>query len=239
MPARATALSKSGRRSGKVRAILASGLVLGVGAAFTLAAWTDNEWVFGGAGPGNDTPGTKNYGMEQNTVVPPGEAVWTDQGSPNGGRLDFTIKAASLLPGDTVYAPFQLRAKVKSETLTVTLAEARQADGAVEPTNSSTLYNALRYRAWVGVKAENCTATGTKTGQSIADLVGSDLLGSQKLNTLGTDSFTLPKGDPNEAGAPVNLCFAMTLPADADKDLQGKNVVPVWRFTSSVGEPAV
>ncbi len=240
MPARATALSKSGRRSGKVRAILASGLVLGVGAAFTLAAWTDNEWVFGGAGPGNDTPGTKNYGMEQNTVVPPGEAVWTDQGSPNGGRLDFTIKAASMLPGDTVYAPFQLRAKVKSETLTVTLAEARQADGAVEPTNSSTLYNALRYRAWVGVKAENCDADGLKTGEGVSVLVGPGTGAGLPLNTLGADPFTLPAGSTaGAAGAAVDLCFAMTLPANADATLQGKNVVPLWRFTSSVGQPAV
>ncbi|WP_255808456.1 SipW-dependent-type signal peptide-containing protein [Leucobacter aridicollis] len=36
----------------KARALLAGGLVLGVGAAVTLAAWTDNEWVRGVFGTG-------------------------------------------------------------------------------------------------------------------------------------------------------------------------------------------
>lgn len=236
MPASAVSDSKS-KRPGKVRALLASGLVLGVGASFTLAAWTDNEWVFGGAGPDNDkTPGTKIYAMEQNTVVPPAEAKWTDQGSPNGGGLDFTIEASKLLPGKTVYAPFQLRAKAKSETLTVTLAEARQATPAVDPSNSTALYEALVYRAWVGLDAANCTAEGIKTGTSVKNLVGSDTAGSLPLSTLGADAFTLPAGVSGAAGSPVNLCFAMTLPADAPATLQGKNVVPLWRFTSSVGQ---
>src|SRR5688500_11731324 len=135
MPASAVSVSKS-RRPGKVRAILASGLVLGVGAAFTLAAWTDNEWVFGGAGP-DKTPGTKTYAMEQNTVAPFAAATWKDEPNANGGRLDFTVNAANLLPGDTVYAPFQLRAKAGSEALTVTLAEAIQATNpAVGDSNS-------------------------------------------------------------------------------------------------------
>lgn len=233
MRTRAVTASKS-QRPGKVRAILASGLVLGVGAAFTLAAWTDNEWVYGGAGPGSDRPGTKNYGMEQNTVVPPGEAVWTDQGSPNGGRLDFTINAASMLPGDTVYAPFQLRAKVKSEALTVALAEARQAtDPAVGDANSTDLYEALRYQAWVGLDAADCSALGDKTGEEVDVLVGAN----SELTALGLTTFILPAGSATEAGTPVNLCFAMTLPAGtSDPDLQGKNVIPLWRFTTSVGQ---
>jgi predicted ribosomally synthesized peptide with SipW-like signal peptide len=234
MPARAVSVSQS-KRPGKVRALLASGLVLGVGAAFTLAAWTDNEWVFGGAGPGNDTPGTKTYAMEQNTLAPFAEASWTNEPEANGGGLDFTIAAASMLPGDTVYAPFQLRAQAGSEALTVTLAEARQASPVVEPTNSTALYSALVYRAWVGVNAANCTPSGIKPAST--DLVGSDVDGSQPLNTLGARSFNLPAGvSSTAAGAPVNLCFAMTLPADAPATLQGKNMVPLWRFTSSVGQ---
>lgn len=225
------------QRSGKVRALLASGLVLGVGATFTLAAWTDNEWVYGGAGPDDKTPGTKIYAMEQNTVAPFAPATWTDEPNANGGRLDFTIKAASMLPGDTVYAPFQLRAKAKSEALTVTLAEARQATTpAVGDANSTALYSALRYRAWVGLDSANCNAAGNKTGTLVKDLVGSDALGSVPLSTLGTDSFTLPAGSSGAAGTPVNLCFAMTLPAGASETLQGKNVVPLWRFSTSVGQ---
>jgi predicted ribosomally synthesized peptide with SipW-like signal peptide len=241
MRTRAVTASKS-QRPGKVRAILASGLVLGIGAAFTLAAWTDNEWVYGGAGSDDKNPGTKTYAMEQNTVVPPDVAIWTDQGSPKGGRLDFTIKAASLLPGQTVYAPFQLRAKAGSEALTVTLAEARQATNpAFGDANSKALYTALRYKAWVGLEAGKCTADGVKTGDSVKVLVADkDTGASVPLNTLGADAFILPAGDTSsDPGTPVDLCFAMTLPADAPSTLQGKNVVPLWRFTSSVGQLAV
>ena len=230
MPARAVSVSKS-KRPGKVRALLASGLVLGVGAAFTLAAWTDNEWVFGGAGPGQ-TPGTKTYAMQQNTAAGFPEADWVDEPNANGGRLDFSIDAASLLPGDTVYAAFQLRAKAGSEELTATLAEAIQATNpAVGDSNSTALYAALRYRAWTGLDAANCTEDGDKTAGTV--LVAEN----SALNTTSNVPLELAAGaTPAAAGKPVDLCFAMTLPSDAPATLQGKNVVPLWRFTSSVGQ---
>lgn len=234
MPARV--VSKL-QRSGKIRALLASGLVLGVGATFTLAAWTDNEWVFGGAGPG-DYPGTKINEMEQNTALPPAAAKWTDEPKENGGRLDFTIEANDLVPGKTVYAPFQLRAKAGSGDLEVKLTDAMQATNPdpaeVGDANSIDLYEALVYRAWVGVKAADCNAAGAKPAET--DLVGSNVDGGQPLSTLGKRSFELSKGENGAAGDPVNLCFAMTLPAGAPATLQGKNVVPLWKFTSSVGQ---
>lgn len=219
------------RRRDKVRALLAGGLVLGIGAAYTLAAWTDNEWVFGGAGPDDNNPGTRIYAMEQNTVAPFADGTWTDEPDANGGYLDFTVQATSLLPGDTVYAPFQLRAKAGSEALTVSLAEARQATvPAVGDANSTALYEALQVRAWVNVGAGDCNAAGDKSGGTvlIAPLSG--------LNTLGAAPFTLAAGAAGAPGAPEDLCFALTLPAGtSDVTLQGKNVIPLWRFTSVVG----
>ena len=41
------------KRAGIVRAILAGGLVLGVGAAVTLAAWNDSEFATGTFGAGS------------------------------------------------------------------------------------------------------------------------------------------------------------------------------------------
>jgi predicted ribosomally synthesized peptide with SipW-like signal peptide len=226
MRARTNSVSKS-QRPGKVRAILASGLVLGVGAAFTLAAWTDDEWVFGGAGPDGDTPGTKTYNIQQNTVAPFAEATWTHKDSPNGGALDFTMQAADLLPGETVYAPFQLRAKAGSGKLVATLAEARQAtaDPVIGPTNSTELYEALVYRAWIGLNPANCSSSGDKTAGTVL------VEANEPLSQTSDVPITLAAGVSGAAGAPVNLCFAMTLPADASETLQGKNVVPLWRFT--------
>ncbi|HJV99264.1 MAG TPA: SipW-dependent-type signal peptide-containing protein [Arthrobacter sp.] len=222
---------RDSRRRDKVRALLAGGLVLGIGAASTLAAWTDNEWVFGGAGPDDSNPGTKIYAMEQNTVAPFAAGTWTDEPDANGGYLDFTVQAASLLPGDTVYAPFQLRAKAGSEALTVSLAEARQASvPAVGNANSTALYEALTVQAWVNVGATDCSNGGDQTGGQVL------MAAASGLDTVGAASFGLPAGSGGAAGAPVDLCFALTLPAGtSDTALQGKNVVPLWRFTSIVG----
>lgn len=80
----------------RARALLAGGLVLGVGAAITLAAWTDQEWATGLFGSGS-------FGIE---------------GSANGGAfaehptegaaatIDFTVAADTLAPGDVVYGSF-------------------------------------------------------------------------------------------------------------------------------------
>jgi len=230
----------------KVRALLAGGLVLGVGAAFTLAAWTDNEWVFGNSG-GDKGPGTLTYHMEQNTFSNTngtGADAWSDKpniptvpSSATDGALTFGAISAALKPGDTAYAPMQLRAAAGSEALTATLAEAVKLGGtapaADTTTNSLALYNALSYRAVQGVTPANCAA-GTLTGGT--DIVGS-AAASVALTTVSATPISLPKGpDASTAGSAVNLCFAITLPsAVTDVTLQGKQTVPLWRFTSIAG----
>ncbi|UKA50484.1 SipW-dependent-type signal peptide-containing protein [Arthrobacter sp. FW305-123] len=230
----------------KVRALLAGGLVLGIGAAFTLAAWTDNEWVFGNSG-GDNGPGTLTYHMEQNTFSNTngsGASAWSDK--PNmptvpdstvDGALTFGAISAALKPGDTAYAPMQLRAAAGSEALTATLAEAvRLGDGVPGSdvdTNSAALYSALTYRAVQGVSAANCAA-GTLTGGT--DIVGS-AAASVPLSTTSGVGISLAKGaDATTAGTPVDICFAITLPSSVtDVSLQGKQTIPLWRFTSIAG----
>lgn len=229
----------------KVRALLAGGLVLGVGAAFTLAAWTDNEWIFGTSGD-DLGPGTRTFHMEQNTFSNTngtGADAWSDK--PNmptapdstvDGALTFGAISTNLKPGDTAYAPMQLRAAAGSEALVATLAEAvRLGDGVVGSdtnANSVALYNALTYRAVQGVTPANCAA-GTLTGGT--DIVGSAAAGVP-LATTSTTPISLPAGLAGAAGAGVNVCFAITLPsAVTDVALQGKQTIPLWRFTSIAG----
>jgi len=218
-------------RSRKVRAILAGGLVLGVGAVFTLAAWTDNEWVFGQNDAGTGGPGTKTYQMEQNTWTgTAGAASWSDQGSKNGGALTFAVNADKLVPGSTVYAPMQLRAAVGSEALTATLAEGVQATPVVDPTNNSALYAALTYSAKTGVTKAQCNATGFTANGTVLVAAG------QPLTATSATPISLPAGpDAATAGTGVDICLAITLPTTADPSLQGKKTTPLWRFTSTVG----
>ena len=227
--------ARSQKFSTKARALLAGGLVLGIGAAFTLAAWTDNEWVFGqtgGAdGPGN--PGTNKYQMQQNTYSgAAGAAAWSDQPEASGGGLTFTLGAKDLKPGSTVYAPMQLRAVAGSAALVAALAEAVQAVVPSDPTlNNTALYNALTYQAKTGISQANCTA-GVLTGGTQLVPAGSALT----TNASGV-TISLPAGaTAADPGTAVDICFALTLPSSvADVSLQGKNTVPLWRFTSITG----
>jgi predicted ribosomally synthesized peptide with SipW-like signal peptide len=207
-------------------------LVLGFGAAATLAAWTDNEWVFGGSGNGDGTPGTGIYKMEQNTWAGvAGAANWTDQPVADGGALNFTLDPKKLVPGKTVYSPMQLRAATESEALDVSLAEGIQsALNKGTATNSTALYDALTYGVYQGVDKATCEA-GNVTGATAVVPEGLALTATSAV------TFALSAGpDAATAGAPENLCFALTLPATATAALQGLNTVPVWRFTSSVGQ---
>lgn len=86
------------RRSRMVRAVLAGGLVLGVGAAVTLAAWNDSAFTTGSFAAGT----FKVEGSVDGTT-------WAEYDSSPGGTLDFTMPAAGLSPGASVSAPFAVR----------------------------------------------------------------------------------------------------------------------------------
>lgn len=222
-------------RWSKCRAILAGGTVLGLGAAVTLAAWTDNEWVFGGSGKGDgtepNTPGTGIYQMQQNTWTgAAGIASWSDQPDANGGALTFTVDPEKMVPGKTVYSPMQLRTTVESEALEVSLAEGIQSElkkGTGE--NSTDLYKALTYGVYLDVDKAACKAGDVSEGTVLVSP-------GSALNVTSADTFALAAWpDPATEPTPANICFALTLPSTASASLQGLNTVPVWRFTSSVG----
>ncbi|MFD2757270.1 SipW-dependent-type signal peptide-containing protein [Gulosibacter faecalis] len=83
----------------KGRAILAGGLVLGVGAVVTLAAWNDSEWAQGNFKAGE-------FGIEGS------EDGTTFANHPTDGpaaTLDFSVGADNLTPGDVVYANYAVR----------------------------------------------------------------------------------------------------------------------------------
>jgi predicted ribosomally synthesized peptide with SipW-like signal peptide len=95
----------------KARAILAGGLILGVGAAVTLAAWNDSEFATVDFAAGSfvfqgSTDGT----------------TFEDHASEAGAaELTFTTPFDNLSPDDVVYAPFalQLDATTSADLTTV------------------------------------------------------------------------------------------------------------------------
>ena len=88
-------------RSNKIKALLAGGLVLGVGAAVTLASWTDQAYV-------DATFGTSSFNIQVDTAE--GAEPWIEAETPDDARtLAFSVGFDALEPGDTVYAPVSLR----------------------------------------------------------------------------------------------------------------------------------
>lgn len=88
---------KTDRR--KVLAVLAGGLVLGVGAAATLAAWNDSEFATGEFSAGEFVFQGSADGQ-----------TWADHTSEGGAAaLSFETGADRLSPGDAVYEAYALR----------------------------------------------------------------------------------------------------------------------------------
>lgn len=93
----------------KVLAVLAGGLVLGVGAAVTLANWNDSEFAGGDFGAG--------------TFVFQGSVdgtTWTDHAAAgDAAELTFETGADNLAPGDVVYEAYALSIEGSSSDATL------------------------------------------------------------------------------------------------------------------------
>jgi len=172
--------AKRRRRSRMIRAILAGGLVLGVGAAVTLAAWNDSEFV-----TGTFTAGTFN--LEGSTT---NGTTFTDHATSPGGALTFTVPATALSPTDSVQAPFALRLAANTTNAASVVLTAEPPTGTV----TNLTYTLTVHSAW------GCSA-GTITSTPIT---GAALNAGTTTFPLAAGSPT------TSAGAPVYLCFTVT-----------------------------
>lgn len=195
-------------RSRKFKAILAGGIVLGVGAAVTLAAWTDDEWAEGifGAGEFNVEGSTNGTDFDDH------------ESSAGAAELSFSLDGGdNLSPGDTVVAPFALRLDGPT-TYDATVALTSAAGGGDNTT-------ALSYEIVQVASAGECTATAT--GTSVAPA------GTALDSTTGATEFDLTAGTDTATGDPVALCFKVT----ADDTLtQGQDTTAQWQFTATSAE---
>ncbi|MFC4224961.1 SipW-dependent-type signal peptide-containing protein [Lysinibacter cavernae] len=189
--------------SHKWRAVLAGGLVLGVGAAVTLAAWNDSEFA-----TGTFTAGTFNLeGSDDGTAYNEHSTLGT------ADALGFTVAPNNLAPGDTVYAPFSVRLDDQTTKDAVVTVSAEASTGVV--TN-------LTYTL-VTTSTNGCNAAAVAAGTSI--VAAGAALGS----VPGGVTFDLEQGATGSAGEAVNLCFAVS----AGSIGQGQSGTATWKFTAS------
>lgn len=190
----------------KVLAILAGGLVLGVGTAVTLAAWNDSEFA-----SSDFTAGSFNL---EGAVDGAAGTYEEHESAGAAAAIDFTVDASNMAPEDTVYAPFWLRLDAATTSPATLNATAVTADG---PNAAN-----LAYEVYTIDAAATCGADAIAGADTVAS--GADLTAF----TPGS-SVALTEGAGADAGAPAQLCFVVTAGADLE---QGEVASATWQFTA-------
>jgi predicted ribosomally synthesized peptide with SipW-like signal peptide len=238
-------------------AVIAAGVVIGVGATVTLATWNDSEWVTGGASAANPYVGTSSFSILQNVSKGFDPSAWTDQPTQPGGQLDFALAAISLSPGVAVYAPVSLSTRAAAAGVPGSVAaKSLDLDGAmwatptvvqtpaptpaqtrIIPATSDDLWNAVRLRVVVTTNATSSlvgppVCEAALFGPGATYVVGTEAEGAG-IGVAGNVSRTLEK----EGEDMQNYCFQIELPLGASSDLQGLKIAPAWRFSAESVTP--
>lgn len=142
-----------------VAAILAGGLVLGVGAAMVLAAWNDSEFATG-------TFSSGQFDLEGSTD---GTTFSTSATAP-GKTLTFELDADQLAPDDVVFAPFAVQLSADSGyEAAVTLANV--IGGTIGTDLTFSIYD-------VGTFGATCSAATPPTGTALVTDRAADAVGA-------------------------------------------------------------
>lgn len=190
----------------KIRAILAGGLVLGVGAAVTLAAWNDSEFAQGVFGAGH-------FNIQGSTDG----TTFSDHASVGAAApLGFSAGFDNLSPADTAAAPFVLHVDAATTNDATVSVDAASATGTAA---AELTYGIVQVDS---VAACTPTATGTQT------IVPS---GTAMDSVAGASTFTLAKSTVDGApGADVFLCVQVTAGPTIAQDTTANGT---WAFLGS------
>ncbi|MBB1030234.1 hypothetical protein G6027_04905 [Dietzia sp. SLG310A2-38A2] len=195
-----TAAPKQNRRK-KARAIMASGLVLGVGAAVTLAAWSDTAWgvsEFGTAGSDFNIQAHFNATEGWNEFVTKDKA----------GTMQFGPASKSLVPGVPVYQLVGLHENKGNLGADITIAQ------------QSVASNALTSKVAVSIAELGGGSTPPSNCSSAASFT--------TVGTLAAPTTSTTRVEKNDYKW---LCFRAELAPTAGLDSAGIAPAPVfWNF---------
>jgi predicted ribosomally synthesized peptide with SipW-like signal peptide len=203
-----TSPSERNSKRRKAKAILAGGLVLGIGAAVTLAAWNDSEFIIGNFNGGH----FKIEGSLDGTTFSEHDSAATD----TAATLSFTPAVGEMSPGDTAAAPYVVRLDSRSDY------NANVAVISSVPTSADA--SDFTYEIITVDSAEDCTVDAS----AVETIVGSRAIGSATGTADGTFSLNKPiNGQETES---VSLCLRVT----ADSTLpQDASVKGIWELRAT------
>ncbi|WIE74099.1 SipW-dependent-type signal peptide-containing protein [Curtobacterium sp. MCJR17_020] len=193
------------RRRKTVLAVLAGGLVLGVGAVVTLAAWQDDEFAHGTF--------TSSGDFELAGQVSTAEG-FTDHATSPGGALAFDVNAASLAPDMVSYSPYAVELAAGTTVPATVTVTAGTSTGSVDD---------LTYGIYA-VDSFTCDAAAVTAGTSVVPE-------GTAIDTVPADTtFDLAAATADTAGAPQFLCLVVTAGADL---ATGQTGAAVWQFQAA------
>jgi hypothetical protein len=176
--------------------------------------------VFGGAAT-EDGVSASTFEVNQN-VTASATTGWTNDLASPGGKIDFSIAAQNLNPGDPVYGYVRLRTVTESLPGDLTLNPATLGAG-----GSQDLFDALVYGARIVGSPAACTPAGFAASTTTVVAPNTPLATGSAV-----DAFSLVGGSATLPGAEKVVCFQLVLPEPADDDLQGDTAQPIWNFTA-------
>lgn len=200
MDTRRVRREKGRTRSRRIRAILAGGLVLGIGATATLAAWNDSE--YGAA--------TFTAGRFDIVGATDGTTFSSHATSGTAAALNFQLPPTAMAPGTTTYVLFSVRTANPS------------VPGVLQLTPGTPGGTGLATYLTYGVRTitgTSCTAATYTTGTAVVP-------DGSALTTAGTTAQAVAAN----GAAQVNYCFAVTLPTAAPNGAQGLTMTQTWQI---------
>ena len=187
-------------RSRRWRAVLAGGLVLGIGTAVTLAAWNDSEY------------GSASFTAGKFDIVGAVDGSTFSSHATTGAAaaLNFQLAPTAMAPGNATYALFSVKTANPSVAGTLQLTAGTPGGTGLATyltygvrTISGTTCNATTYAAGTAVVADGSALTA---------------------NGATTQAVTA------NGGTQVNYCFAVTLPTTAPNAAQGLTMSQTWQI---------
>lgn len=194
-------------RSRQIKALLAGGTVLGIGAAVTLAAWTDDVWVGADFSAGSFTVESSATGADGSFDNHSSES--------DALELDFQIGATgNLSPGDALAAPLVLRIAEGTTYDAVVSLEAAAGSG----------NNADAFTYGIVRVPDSVACTVDATGDVVVPV------GTTLDSVANASDIPLAAGQDDSAGPLVSLCFQVL----ADDSLeQGESASAMWQFVAT------
>lgn len=218
-------------RARKRKAILAGGVVLGLGAAVTLAAWSDDVFA-----NGNFFTGT--FEMEGNSALSTQTASWQQWDTTPGATLSFrqelstTINPTELQFNETVWAPLSVRlseATTTDGTYVLTAADWESGDASALIATPPV----VKYDVYTVPSAADCEATAS----NVTPATGTPWYTSTVGTVTAASAHNLVSNASDTPGTPEHLCLGVTLTSNDQAYMGAAAATIVWEFTATANTP--